>query len=82
LTALVVLLVLIFVLARATRELRHRWAIPEIVGAGIPVDIDGLARQQHAEGMGPGAGVETGTPSPAPSLVQIAPAPRHDPPQS
>jgi membrane protease YdiL (CAAX protease family) len=76
-TALVVLIVLVFVMARATRELRHRWAMPEIVGAGIPVDIDGLARKQHTEAMGPGAAVEPA----ATPLVQILPAARQDPPQ-
>lgn len=76
-TALVVLIVLIFVMARATRDLRHRWAIPEIVGAGIPVDIDGLARKQHTEAMGPGAAVEPA----ATPLVQILPAARQEPPQ-
>ena len=88
-TALVVLVVLVFALTRATRDLRHRWALPEIVGAGIPVDIDGLAQKQHAEGMGPGAaGATSGAVAEpaAPALVQIAPAPgsapRHEPPQS
>ncbi len=66
--ALLVLLVLLFVLFRVTRELHHRWALPEIVGAGIPVDIDALSRRQHEEGMGPVAPAPAGK-----ALVQIAP---------
>ena len=64
--ATVVLLVLMVLLARSTRELRHRWAQPVIVGAGIPVDIDAISRRQHERGMGPGEPAAGG-------LVQIAP---------
>ncbi len=73
--AILVLLALFFVLSRTTRELRHRWAFPEVVGAGIPVDIDALSRKQHEQGMGPG------TPAPQP-LIQISPPepPRHPEP--
>ncbi len=67
--AVLVLLGLLFAMSRATRDLRHRWALPEITGAGIPVDIDALSRQQHTEGMG--ISVEA-----APQLVQILPAER------
>lgn len=69
--ASVVLLVLLWVMARATRELRHRWAYTEIVGAGHPVDIDGIAERQHREGMGPAA---ASSPPAGTTLVQIAPA--------
>ncbi len=67
--AVLVLLVLLFVMARATRELRHRWAMPLVVGAGLPVDIDGMSQRQHAQGMGPAVPAPAGA-----SLVQIAPA--------
>ncbi len=61
-----VLLAALWVLARTTRELRHQWALPEIVGAGIPVDIDAAARKQHERAMGEAAPAQ-------PALVQIAP---------
>ena len=80
--AILVLIGLLIATARATRELRHRWAMPEIIGAGIPVDIDDIARKQHAEGMGPGAAAGDAAQPGSPALIQIAPAPRHDPPQS
>ena len=80
--AVLALLVLLIATARATRELRHRWALPEIVGAGIPVDIDGIAKQQHAEGMGPGSVSGDAAQPASPALIQIAPAPRQEPPQS
>ncbi len=51
--AVVVLFALLFVLARSTRELKHQYAIPPIVPAGIPVDIDALSRSQHEQNMGP-----------------------------
>lgn len=70
--AVVVLLVLLFVMASATRELRHQWAIPEIVGAGIPVDIDEISRRQHEAGMGPVGVLQQ--PLAGTQLVQIAPA--------
>ena len=65
------LLGLLFATARATRELRHRWAFPEIVGAGLPVDLDAASRRQHEAAMG--------APAPAPTqpLVQILPAQDH-----
>jgi membrane protease YdiL (CAAX protease family) len=72
LVAIVALVVLLVATARTTSELRHRWAIPEIVGAGIPVDIDGAARQQHTDAMGPGAAA-------APALIQIAPVQTPEP---
>lgn len=67
--AVLVLLLLLFVLARATRDLRHRWALPEIIAGGIAVDIDAAATRQHEAAMGPGTPI-----APAgKSLVQIAP---------
>lgn len=60
-----VLIVAIFVLLRLTRDYAYRYATPEIVAAGIPVDIDAISKRQHAEGMGPV--VEPA----APKLVQI-----------
>lgn len=66
-TAVVVLVIWLILLARATRELRHRWAHPEIIGAGIPVDLDAASKRMHEEAMGPAiapAGAQ---------LVQIAP---------
>ncbi|HEX3471856.1 MAG TPA: type II CAAX endopeptidase family protein, partial [Silvibacterium sp.] len=49
----VVLIVLIFVMFAATRDLKHRYAQPVIVPGGIPVDIDALSRRQHEAAMGP-----------------------------
>lgn len=62
--AIVVLLVMLVVMMLATRGLKYRWAIPEIVPGGIPVDVDALSRKQHEVAMGPQAPVQ-------PSLVQI-----------
>jgi membrane protease YdiL (CAAX protease family) len=63
--AVVVLIAAIFALVRTTREYAHLYATPEIIPAGIPVDIDALARRQHEAAMGP-------APEPAaPQLVQI-----------
>ncbi len=64
LLAIPVLLLLLVAVGRTTGELRHRWAMPEIVGAAIPVDLDAAGRRQHEQGMGPAAAA-------APPLVQI-----------
>jgi uncharacterized protein len=61
----IVILVLIFVLISATRDLKYRYAQPVIVPGGIPVDIDVISRRQHEEAMGPQ------TPAP-PQIVQIS----------
>jgi membrane protease YdiL (CAAX protease family) len=66
--AIVVLLALLVVMMLATRSLKYRWAIPEIVPGGIPVDIDAISRRQHEAAMGPQAPA-------APSLVQIGGVP-------
>ncbi len=68
--AFVTILVLIaafYFLLRATREYAHRYAVPEIIPAGIPVDIDAMARLQHQAGVGPGAAAEPSEPR----LIQI-----------
>jgi membrane protease YdiL (CAAX protease family) len=64
--AFFVVLALIPVVYRVTRELDYRYNTPEIVPGGIPVDIDAAARRQHEAAMG------TAEPAPPP-LVQIAP---------
>jgi len=61
-----VLLVALPVVYRLTRELDYRYNAPEIVPAGIPVDLDAAARRQHEAAMG------TAEPA-APSLIQILP---------
>ena len=61
----IVILVLIFVLISATRDLKYRYAQPVIVAGGMPVDIDAISRRQHEAAMGPQA------PS-APQIVQIS----------
>ena len=66
--AALVLLVLIVILIKVTRDLHYKYAQPVIVAGGIPVDVDAIARRQHEAAMGPAA-----PPSPPP-LVQIAPA--------
>ena len=68
--ASIVLLVLLVVLARTTRDLRFQWAVPEIVGAGMPVDIAPAAQKQHEQKMGPASAA----PPAGSHLVQIAPA--------
>ena len=60
-----VLLAAIPVVYRLTRDLNFRYNAPEIVAAGIAVDLDAAARRQHEAAMG--------EPAPPP-LVQIAPA--------
>ncbi len=83
--AFVTVLVLIaafYFLLRTTREYAHKYAVTEIIPAGIPVDIDAIARLQHQAGVGPGAPAA----EPEPRLIQIggalmpqnpAPASRH-----
>jgi membrane protease YdiL (CAAX protease family) len=61
----VVLICAFYVLLRTTRDYAYRYATPEIVAAGIPVDIDAISKRQHEVAMGPA--VETATPK----LVQI-----------
>ncbi len=64
--AIVVLLGMLFVLTRSTRELKHHYALPDIIPGGIPVDLDALSQREHERGMGPV------TPPPASAqLVQI-----------
>ena len=63
--AFVVLLLALPALYSATRELDFRYNAPEFYPAGIPVDLDAAARQQHETAM-------NAPPAPAP-LVQIAP---------
>jgi uncharacterized protein len=65
-TAVIVLLLLIPVVYRITRDLDFRYNAPIIVPGGIPVDLDGAARRQHEAVMG------SAEPA-APSLVQILP---------
>lgn len=62
---MVVVLLLVIVTVFATRDLKHKYAQPVIIAAGIPVDIDAVARRQHEAAMGP-------APSASPQLVQIA----------
>ncbi len=62
---IVVVLILIFVTVSATRDLKHKYAQPVIVAAGIPVDIDAIARRQHEAAMGPAKPAE-------PQVVQIS----------
>ena len=64
--AFCVMLVLVPVIYRITRELDYRYNTPEIIPGGIPVDLDAAARRQHEAAMGPAEPA-------APSLVQIAP---------
>lgn len=64
--AFVVILAALPVVFRITRDLDFRYNAPQIVPAGIPVDLDAAARAQHEAAMG--------EPAP-PALVQIAAAP-------
>ena len=63
-----VLLFGVWLVLRVTREYAHQYAQPEIVAAGIPVDIDAAARRQHEAAMG------AATPAEKP-LVQIGAVP-------
>jgi uncharacterized protein len=63
--AFIVLLAALPVLWRITRELDFRYNAPQIVPAGIPVDLEAAARAQHQAVMGEPA---------VPALVQIAPS--------
>ncbi|HZB87846.1 MAG TPA: type II CAAX endopeptidase family protein [Terracidiphilus sp.] len=65
--ALAVLLALMMVVYRATRDLDFEHNVPVIVPGGIAVDLDAAARRQHEAAMG---AAETA----APALVQIFPA--------
>jgi membrane protease YdiL (CAAX protease family) len=64
--SIVVLLVLLIVLTRSTRELKHQYALPVIIPGGIPVDLDALSQREHERGMGP-----VPPPPPSAQLVQI-----------
>jgi len=69
---IVVILALIIATIYATRDLKHQYAQPIIVPAGIPVDIDAAARRQHEAAMGPAE------PAP-PQIVQIVGMPPQPP---
>lgn len=60
-----VVLTLIIITMKATRDLKHQYAQPVIVAGGIPVDIDAAARRQHEAAMGPSQPAQ-------PQIVQIA----------
>jgi membrane protease YdiL (CAAX protease family) len=78
--ACIVLLALLPVLYQATRDLDFRYNAPELIPAGIPVDLDAAARRQHEAAMSAATLAE---PTAVP-LVQIAPAippPQPDPVQ-
>ena len=62
--AIVVMIGLIIATVYATRDLKHKYAQPVIVPAGIPVDIDAISRRQHEAAMGPSQAA-------APQIVQI-----------
>lgn len=62
--AIIVLFALIVATVKATGDLKHKYAQPVIVAAGIPVDIDAISRRQHEAAMGPSE------PAP-PQIVQI-----------
>ncbi len=63
--AVIVILLALPVLYRATRDLDYRFNAPVLTPAGIPVDLDAAARQQHEAAMGSAEAA-------APALVQIA----------
>jgi uncharacterized protein len=67
--AVLVLLFGLWLVMRVTREYAHRYAHPEIVPGGIPVDIDAISRRQHEVAMGPAA------PPAEKPLVQIGSVP-------
>ena len=62
--AFFVILAAIPMVYRLTRELDFKYNAPELIPAGIPVDLDAAARRQHEAAMG--------EPAPPP-LIQIVP---------
>ena len=64
--AFIILLLAFPLVSRLTRDLDYIHNAPVIVPAGIPVDLDAAARQQHEAAMGPTEPV-------APALIQILP---------
>jgi membrane protease YdiL (CAAX protease family) len=64
--AFFIMLALIPVIYRMTRELDYRYNAPELIPGGIPVDIDAAARRQHEAAMGPAEPAQQ-------PLVQILP---------
>ena len=64
----VIVLVMLIVMLRATSGLHYKYAFSEVVPGGLPVDIDAAARQQHEAAMGAAQPAQ-------PQLVQILPAP-------
>ena len=79
--AMVTIFVLIgafYFLLRTTREYAHKYAVAEILPAGIPVDIDAISRMQHQAGIGP---VAAAAEAAGPKLIQIGGAlPAQGPP--
>jgi membrane protease YdiL (CAAX protease family) len=69
--AVFVFMAAIAVVYRLTRDLDFRYNSPELVPAGIPVDLDAAARRQHETAMG------NAEPAPPPlvQIGQMAPAP-------
>lgn len=65
--AVLVSFLLMFFMVRSTADLHHKYGFPEIVAAGIPVDLDAAARAQHEAAM-------AGVAPQEPALVQILPA--------
>lgn len=66
---------LLFVMIRVTSDLHYKYGFPQIVPAGIPVDLDAAARRQHDAAMAQAEPQE-------PSLVQIVPAQPAEAPMS
>lgn len=65
---------LLFVMVRFTSDLYYKYGFPQIVPAGIPIDLEAAARRQHEAAMA------QSEPQP-PSLVQILPAQPAESPQ-
>jgi len=63
---LLVGIALLIAIVRVTGDLKYRYGFPEIVPAGIPVDLDAASRRQHEAAMANAAPPET-------PLVQILP---------
>lgn len=63
--AVIVLLGMMVLVVKYTRDYAHKYAQPVIVPGGIPVDVDAMARRQHEAVMGAAVPAE-------PRLVQIA----------
>ena len=71
---LIVGVALLVAIVRVTSDLKYRYGFPEIVPAGIPVDLDAAGRRQHEAAQAHAAPAETPLVQIQPVQIQSAPA--------